>query len=264
MKACMLFFDIDGTLVTEDERKYLPPSAIEAITLAKEQGHFTFINTGRVLINIGSYIRNIGFDGYVCGCGTYIHYHDKPLYHNRLSKELCKETALLARECKMNALFESAEKNGIDPLCADYPELASLQKRFLKSGRLIHDYVGNEDFSFDKFTGWYDDSCDLERFKNGIKKKFDYIHRGDGFCEVVPKGHSKASGIDYLCSHFQIPLERCFAFGDSTNDLSMLQHVPNSIGMANGMPEVLDIVSYVTDAVEDDGLYNAMKHFQLI
>lgn len=264
MEPCMLFFDIDGTLVTEDERKYLPPSAKEAISLARENGHLTFINTGRVLINIGSYIRDIGFDGYVCGCGTYIHYNDKPLYHNLLSKELCHKTALFARECKMNALFESAEKNGIDPLLADYPELVRLQKRFETSGRLINDYVGDKNFSFDKFTGWYDETCDLERFKQGIAKDFDYIHRGQGFCEIIPKGHSKASGIDYLCKHFRIPLERCYAFGDSTNDLSMLCHVPNSIGMANGMQEVLDVVSYVTDSVEDDGLYNAMKHFKLI
>lgn len=264
MEQCMLFFDIDGTLITEDERRFLPESAREAITKARSNGHLTFINTGRVLINIGSTIRNIGFDGFVCGCGTYIHYNNKPLYHNLLTKELCDKTALLARECKMHALFESDYKNGIDLELPSHPKIVELQNRFEKLGRPINDFVGTEEFTFDKFTGWYTKECQIQRFKEGIKEDFDFIHRGEGFCEVIPKGHSKASGIDYLCNYFNIPLERCYAFGDSTNDLSMLMHVPNSIGMANGMEEVLKVVSYVTDSVENDGLYKAMEYFGLI
>jgi len=264
MKQSMLFFDIDGTLITEDSSRFLPPSAVSAIKKAQAAGHMTFINTGRVFINIGQDIRDIGFDGFVCGCGTYIHYHNKPLFHNTLTKELCDRTALLARDCKMYALFESAGKNGIDLQLPVHPKILELKERFEKLGRPIDDFVGTEQFSYDKFTGWYEEDCLIEEFKEGIKEDFDYIHRGKGFCEIIPKGFSKASGIDYLCKHFQIPLERCYAFGDSTNDLSMLTHVPNSIGMGNGMKEVLDVVSYVTDTVENDGLYKAMEHFGLL
>lgn len=264
MEQCMLFFDIDGTLITEDARRLLPASAKKAVRKARANGHLTFINTGRSFINVGTEIRNIGFDGLVCGCGTYIHYNDKPLFHNILSKELCNKTALFARECKMNALFESAGKNGIDPELPLHPKILELKKRLEKLGRPINDYVGMPDFSFDKFTGWFNEDCQIQKFKDGIKESFDYIHRDEGFCEIIPRGFSKASGIDYLCKHFHIPLERCYAFGDSTNDLSMLMHVPNSIGMSNGMSEVLDVVSYVTDTVENDGLYKAMEHFRLI
>lgn len=264
MEQCMLFFDIDGTLITEDARRFLPASAKEAITRARAKGHLTFINTGRSFINVSSKIRSIGFDGLICGCGTYIHYDNKPLFHNLLSKELCNRTALLARECHMYALYESAGKNGIDLKMPEHPKLLELQSRFEKAGRPINDFVGTPDFSFDKFTGWFQEDCLLQKFKEGIREDFDYIHRGEGFCEIIPKGFSKASGIDFLCRYFNIPLERCYAFGDSTNDLSMLMHVPNSIGMANGMSEVLEVVSYVTDTVENDGLYKAMEHFGLI
>lgn len=264
MERSMLFFDIDGTLITEDDRRYLPDSARKAICQARLHGHLVFINTGRVFINVEPSIREIGFDGFVCGCGTYIHYNDRPLFHNHLSKELCDKTALLARECNIYSLFESADKNGVDRTLLSHPELARLCRRFQKLGREIREFVGDTDFSFDKFTSWYDTDSQIERFKKEIQKDFDYIHRGDGFCEIVPKGFSKASGIDYLCEYFNIPLERCYAFGDSTNDLPMLLHVPNSIGMASGMKEVLDVVSYVTDSVEENGIYRAMKHFALI
>lgn len=264
MERCMLFFDIDGTLITEDKRRYLPPSTVEAIQKARSMGHLAFVNTGRVFLNVNSFIRDIGFDGFVCGCGTYICYNGKTLFHNRLSKELCDRTALLARECRMYALYESADKNGIDPELATHPELVYLSRRFQQAGHEIRDFVGTESFSFDKFTCWYEEDSRTERFKKEIEQEFDYIHRGHGFCEIVPKGFSKASGIDYLCRYFNIPLKHCFAFGDSTNDLPMLLHVPNSIGMANGMKEVLEVVSYITDRVEEDGIYHAMEHFGLI
>lgn len=264
MERNLLFFDIDGTLITEDGRRYLPDSARDAIQQTRLRGNLCFINTGRVLLNIEPFIRDIGFDGFVCGCGTYIQYHGQPLFHNRLPKKLCDDTALLARECRMYSLFESADKNGIDPELEQHPEVIKLKNHFQDLGREIQDFVGTAEFSFDKFTGWFEEDCDLERFMEGIKDSFTFIRRGEGFCEIVPKGFSKATGIDFLCDYFQIPLERCYAFGDSTNDLSMLLHVPNSIGMANGMKEVLDVVSYITSSVEDNGLHHAMEHFQLI
>ena len=41
-----LFFDIDGTLLTDDTKR-LPESAAEAIKKARQAGHLVFINSGR-------------------------------------------------------------------------------------------------------------------------------------------------------------------------------------------------------------------------
>ena len=35
----ILFFDIDGTLITDDGKRYFPDSAKEAIQKARENGH---------------------------------------------------------------------------------------------------------------------------------------------------------------------------------------------------------------------------------
>ena len=61
-----------------------------------------------------------------------------------------------------------------------------------------------------------------------------------------------------------LKLASCYVFGDSTNDLSMLTHVKNSIAMGNSYPEVLANTSYVTTPIERDGIRNALKHFGLI
>ena len=64
--------------------------------------------------------------------------------------------------------------------------------------------------------------------------------------------------------YFDIPLEDTIAVGDSTNDLPMLEYAGLSIGMKKSDAPVLNTVDYVTDTVENDGIYKAMKHFELI
>ena len=58
-------------------------------------------------------------------------------------------------------------------------------------------------------------------------------------------------------------LEDAYAVGDSMNDLPMLLAVPNSIAMG-GAENIYPYVSYVTTSVSEDGIYNAMKHFNLV
>ena len=87
----LLFFDIDGTLITEDGRRYFPESAKKALRQARENGHLVFINTGRVMCNITEEIKSAGFDGFVCGCGTYISYRDQVIFHNELNRKLCHD-----------------------------------------------------------------------------------------------------------------------------------------------------------------------------
>ena len=75
MNNKIMFFDIDGTLLSEKTHS-IPESTITALKKAKENGHLIFINTGRTFSLIDNCIKDLDPDGYVCGCGTYIRYHD--------------------------------------------------------------------------------------------------------------------------------------------------------------------------------------------
>jgi hydroxymethylpyrimidine pyrophosphatase-like HAD family hydrolase len=48
----------------------VPSSAVRSIKKAQKTVTWLLINTGRVYGNITPIITDIGFDGYVCGCGT--------------------------------------------------------------------------------------------------------------------------------------------------------------------------------------------------
>ena len=67
----ILFFDIDGTLLTSHPFK-VPESTSHALTKAHENGHLLFINTGRTKVMMPSALSELHFDGYIYGCGTHI------------------------------------------------------------------------------------------------------------------------------------------------------------------------------------------------
>ncbi len=54
------------------------------------------------------------------------------------------------------------------------------------------------------------------------------------------------------------------AFGDDLNDIPMFKYVKYGICLGNGKEEAKKYAYFVTDNIEDDGIYNALKKFNLI
>ena len=74
-----LFFDIDGTILSEITKK-IPDSTYRALERAKKNGHLLFINSGRTRCALPRMIEEMPFDGYLCGCGIYLTYNN-PRYN---------------------------------------------------------------------------------------------------------------------------------------------------------------------------------------
>ena len=106
-----LFFDIDGTLLTEDTHE-LPESAWRALERARDLGHLVFINTGRTYGNLGNLKELLPADGWLCGCGTYIVAEGSVLYDRRIPKERGEEikAAVAAGLSVLYCIGESAEE----------------------------------------------------------------------------------------------------------------------------------------------------------
>ena len=259
----IIFFDIDGTLVTEDERAIIPDSAREAIAETRRRGNLTFINSGRTAFNISPKVRELGFDGYLLGCGTYIEYDGKVIFHNELDRAFCRKIAEIPRRCGATPVYEHKDGYFFDDECPFNEGLRFFMEVFVDSGIDVSRRVGDEDFIFDKFVIWSDEGTDMELFRREISPYFDIIDRGGGFYENVPRGFSKATAIDRILKTLGIPLEEAYAIGDSANDLPMLTAVPNSVAMG-GAELIYPYVSYVTAPIEEDGVAKALAHYGLI
>ena len=97
-----------------------------------------------------------------------------------------------------------------------------------------------------------------------VQPYMDIMVRGNNFYEIVPKGYTKAKAIQIVQEMFHIDLENTYVFGDSSNDLSMFEYCPNAIAMGKHDPILDPYASYVTDTVENDGIWKAMKALNLI
>ena len=134
---------------------------------------------------------------------------------------------------------------------------------FLKRGASFFKTQEKKNFGFDKFIVWTDENTDKELLCSVISRYYTIIDRGNGLLENVPKGFSKATGIYKILDILGIDISDAYAVGDSMNDLSMLQAVTNSIAMGQGV-SVHKYVSYITDDIYHDGIWNALRHFELI
>lgn len=259
----IIFFDIDGTIVTEDGSLTIPESTAGAIDRARKNGHYTFINSGRTLFNISRKVRALGFDGLICGCGTYIEMNGEILLYNALSQEFCRNTAEFLRKTGVTPVYEHKDGYFFDDFCPKNEGLKEFFEVFIDDNIPVDRRVEDSDFIFDKFVIWENPESDMELFRSEIGKSFEIIDRGGGIYENVPLGFSKATAIEVILEKLGIPLENAYAIGDSANDLPMLRAVPNSIAMG-GAKTVYPYVSYITTPIMEDGIYNALEHFGLI
>lgn len=263
----LIFFDIDGTIITESETKRIIPDSLpETLRALQKNGHLCFINTGRAFAEIEDTIRELAFDGYVCGCGTYIEYQGKKLFAQTIPFDLGNQIIYDLDFCHLEWLLEGTQ----DIYYSSRPYVTRIGKFRQEHRKLIPDHCHivspkqAKNLIYDKFCICLDEQSNFENFYQKYEKILTFIDRKHGFYEIIPNGCSKASGIQFLESYFNIPHEHTIAIGDSTNDLPMLNYAGYSIAMGNSAKELFPIVDYVTDSVLEDGIYNAMQHLELI
>lgn len=80
-----------------------------------------------------------------------------------------------------------------------------------------------------------------------------------GWCDVLPKGVSKASGLTVLSDALGVTDEEIIVFGDAENDLALFSAVTNSVAVANATPAARRAARWHIGACADDAVAAAME-----
>lgn len=258
----LIFFDIDGTLW--DERMQIPESTVKAIRLLRENGHKTFLCSGRARGNIRSKeLLALGFDGILAACGNHVEMDGKILHESIISPELTERVVNLLRECKMPVVLEGPDYHWIDEEgFEDDPYVEYLFREMGETAIPLHGYT--EDIRINKFSAMILPHTDYVTIKSELLSEFDFIEHNGTIVEVVPRGTSKATGIEWLCKHLGVSRDDTYAVGDSVNDLDMLEFVGHGIAMGNGSDAVKNAAEFVTTDIHEDGVLRAMQRYNLI
>lgn len=256
-----LFFDVDGTLLSWKTRT-VPKSACEAIARARELGHLVFVNSGRTYSFARFIEKYLDCDGYLCGCGTEIYFGETPIYQYLLQDELLDMLREDYKAYGVDIFLEGPEGTVASPGLLHEPSVRIAQT--LKAQGGLASYAFYDRFPVNKFCMQGGADSDLSGMLKKYGRYFNMMDQHGGFYECVPRGHDKGTALLKTLGLCGIPLENAYAFGDSLNDLEVMQAAKNAVLMEEHSPELEPYASFITKSVENDGILYAMRELGII
>ena len=258
----LIFFDIDGTLLVKPFDP-MPASTIRAIEQARANGHICMINTGRSLKLVGEDITGqTEFDGLLLGCGTMITYYGEVLFHKIFTAEEARQIIAGLQRYGIDAVLEGAENNFLAPVGEMFHE--HWKEYIRKFTDMSYGTYAEAPEHFDKFYAYVEDRSKMDAFMQQFADLLDVVDRSKGYFELMPKGCSKASAMEYVAKYLGIPMSETVAIGDGANDIPMLKCAHCAIVMGNAPEEVKSLADFITTDVDKDGIENALKWLGVI
>ena len=274
MNRKLIFLDIDGTLTIPGSNTP-PESAMKAVRMAREKGHKVFLCSGR---NPGMMapVLALGFDGAVAGAGGYVFAGDKVLFDCPMKKEEFETGMRLLKETGVFRTIEARDTTWGDEDLGDFlaqagegnSELIRWRKALAEqlNIRPMHEYDGSPIY---KIFFMCREAKQLEPARQALENDYNFVvqdvaahHCLNG--ELINRKFDKGRGVRILAKEFGAAIEDTIGFGDSMNDLEMIETVGVSVCMDNGSPLLKEKSNMICPSVEEDGLYKAFEQLQLI
>ncbi len=252
-----IFFDIDNTLVSHYTGQ-VPPSAREALKLARAKGIQCLIATGRHLSELDSLpLDDMEFDGYITLNGQLCYDADRKLsFGNPITGP--EKDALIALFQEKTIPMMLIEQ---DRMYANFINDRVLQAQGSVSALIpsVGQYTGGQVYQAVAFV-----SPGEKDMLTDLLPGCQVTWWTELAVDVVPPEAGKVTGIKgYLQQQGLSPAET-MAFGDGENDMGMLQFVGTGIAVGNAQPHVQAAADYVTSHIDADGIFLALKHFEII
>lgn len=276
MEHKLIFLDIDGTL-TEPGKNVPPASAVEAIRSARTNGHRVVLASGRNRGMLSPLLR-YGFDGLVGSAGGYIEYGGQVVYDCPMTPE---QQRLVLDVFQRNGVFRTVEAR--DSSYTDEAFKEFLQEAAQAEGnsellrwreqleselgiRPMAEYRGEPVYKVGFVSR---DAAGLREPMRVLGDSFDFCIQGtDQFGaingELINKAFNKGLAVERLCEFLGTDIRDTIAFGDSMNDLEMIQTARIGICMGNGSEALKKIADEVCLPVGQDGLSKAFRAHGLI
>ena len=112
------------------------------------------------------------------------------------------------------------------------------------------------------------DISQLEPARQALEKDFNFVIQdqwGDGFVngEMINRRFDKGSGVRRVAETLGFDVSDTIGFGDSMNDLEMIETVGTSVCMENGSPALKEKSRMICPPVTQDGLAWAFERLGL-
>ena len=231
----ILFTDLDGTLLNSN--KNISPEDLEAIKELTASGHKFVISTGRPIQSAVKIAQRYGWfgDGYYISSYNGGHILDEA-YRAGIHAHTYDDTYVVSEH--------------------DTPELAQYTDAIMVPGIVVEnatEYLKEEPIKVIVIS--YGSHSVLDRFREHMapwcEGKLTTVFSSPILLEFEDPKSTKGFSVEFMCSHFGIPVSDSVAVGDEENDISMIKAAGLGIAMKNGTEKTKAAADHITENDND-------------
>ncbi|WP_423362997.1 Cof-type HAD-IIB family hydrolase [Mycoplasma sp. P36-A1] len=259
MKRKICLFDIDGTLLDHFNGGILPKSAHLALTMLRQNNHIIGIASGKGPVYIENFIPDIKFDTYIALNGNYVMLEGKLIYKDVFDKDLAAKFVNFCIE--KDIPFSVGDIDGT--------------KTLWENNQSILNYYNGFNMDYPRLVESIDNLDDIMQMTICITKEREkeilpffpemiFARMNLYGLNVNPGGGLKEKGIKALLDNSDYTADDLVVFGDGLNDIGMFDLANTSVALGNADPLLKKHATYITDFVNEQGIYNACFHLGLI
>lgn len=255
----LLAFDLDNTVVTKDHQ--LPREIETAICAARDQGHLVTVLTGRPHASALPFVERLGCTG-------------SPFSVNHGAMVFGADGKVMKRRRMLGDDVRAILSPPLLPAGIPY-------------SCVVDDHLYVDDPDDPRWTWAHTASRSVARIdlpsiteadkivfgSNGESEAIESRLRaalavttyrwGDGYLEVTAQDADKGAALELICRTLGVPRERTVAFGDGTNDVTMLAWAGHGVAVGPyAMPELLAHADEHIAAPEELGVASWLERLE--
>lgn len=245
--------DFDGTILKKGAME-APKEFFDVINKAMEQGYGFIAASGRQYFNMYHMLQGLKQDiVYICENGCLVMYKGEVLHKETIEKELAKELIEeLQKQGYGSEIIVSGEGTCyVSPHKQEFADAMEQKVKYHITRLADFSQVREEPL---KISIYYPAGIPEDvglYFKEKYGRRLQVVEAGNGFLDFNPLSSGKGPALQIVAKKLGFNVEECVSFGDSENDMSMLQTSGASFAMEKAQPHVKAVADYVCDSVED-------------
>lgn len=267
MDKHLIFMDIDGTLVSRDQK--ISTKTRSVISELQKDGHQFYVATGRKYSSAIDVAKRLTPKTKVVASNGSIYSVNDTLHKKQLSRDALAAIYETVFQKKIPLFFFGEHTVFYTEELPEYLQKSD-QSRVSASGEEDFLFIDSIDTLLSMSTRIVNGiiiADDRQDELNSIKAELaerellSLSSSHPNNIELIPKGVNKATAIQEIQKELSVPKEKIISFGDGMNDLEMLQASGVSVAMGNAVDELKQEAKFITDANTEDGIANFLINY---
>ena len=256
--------DLDNTLL--DRQGQVPQSTLDVLALARKKGVRVAVVTGRSFASAGGIAALLGeHTPVICYNGSMIldAATREPIYASYVARDLVQEILRFAKENDLYVQLYDHDVIVVEKLRLDRHPDPDLR---FASYREVGCFDKIEPFDTPKILLATDPTLvpETQRRLEALYGDRAYFAQSEKhLIEVMAKESHKGNAIIRLAEYLEITTDEIMGCGDNTNDIPLLKNTGIAVAVANAVPALKQVATYICRGERSEGFNEAVRKFVL-